>query len=147
MVSNTRRRALGLLLAAAASLRISNLPRALAAAAKKQDCFESKPFGAWKAQATDAQAGARINEVSFVDGVTCDLRIEVQVAASMMENGSKPSLPCRIWCTSASGLAAVFSSAISTTSRSAMCFCRYRPASSAPSKVWMERNPARRRFR
>jgi hypothetical protein len=82
MVSNTRRRALGLLLAAAASLRLPDLPRALAAAAKKKDCFESKSFGPWKAQATDAQAGARINEVSFVDGVACDLRIEIQVAAS-----------------------------------------------------------------
>lgn len=80
MVSNTRRRALGLLLAAAASLRLPDLPRALAA--KKKDCFESKPFGPWKAQATDAQAGARITEVSFVDAKTCDLRIEIQVAAS-----------------------------------------------------------------
>jgi hypothetical protein len=80
MVSNTRRRALGLLLAAAASLRMPNLPRALAA--KKKDCFESKPFGPWKAQATDAQAGARINEVSFVGDGSCDLRIEIQVAAS-----------------------------------------------------------------
>ena len=80
MVSNTRRRALGLLLAAAAALRFPDLPRALAA--KKKDCFESKSFGPWKAQATDAQAGARINEVSFVDAEACDLRIEVQVAAS-----------------------------------------------------------------
>jgi hypothetical protein len=81
MVSNTRRRALGLLLAAAASLRLPDLPRALAAA-KKKDCFESKPFGPWKAQATNAQAGARINEVSFVGDGSCDLRIEIQVAAS-----------------------------------------------------------------
>jgi hypothetical protein len=80
MVSNTRRRALGLLLAAAASLRLPDLPRALAA--KKKDCFESKPFGPWKAQATDAQAGARINEVSFVGDGSCDLRIEIQVAVS-----------------------------------------------------------------
>jgi hypothetical protein len=81
MVSNTRRRALGLLLVAAASLRLPALPRALAAA-KKKDCFDSKPFGPWKAQATDAQAGARINEVSFVDAASCDLRVEIQVAAS-----------------------------------------------------------------
>jgi hypothetical protein len=80
MVSNTRRRALGLLLAAAAALRLPDLPPALAA--KKKDCFESKPFGPWKAQATDAQAGARINEVSFVAAEACDLRIEIQVAAS-----------------------------------------------------------------
>jgi hypothetical protein len=79
MVLNTRRRALGLLLAAAASLRLPGPPRALAA---KKQCFESKPFAPWKAQATDAQAGARITEVSFVDGTSCDLRIEIQVAAS-----------------------------------------------------------------
>jgi hypothetical protein len=77
MLKSTRRRTLGLLLAAASSLRLPSMPRALAA---KKDCFESKPFGPWKAQATDKQAGARINEVSFVE--SCDLRIEVQVAAS-----------------------------------------------------------------
>lgn len=79
MLKSTRRRTLGLLIAAAASLRLPSLPRALAA---NKDCFESKPFGPWKAQATDKQAGARINEVSFVDDGPCDLRIEVQVAAS-----------------------------------------------------------------
>jgi hypothetical protein len=77
MVLNTRRRALGLLLAAAASLRLPSPPRAFAA---KKDCFESKSFAPWKAQATNSQAGARINEVSFVN--ECDLRIEIQVAAS-----------------------------------------------------------------
>jgi hypothetical protein len=80
MLKHTRRRALGLLLAAAAALRLPDLPRALAA--KKKDCFESKSFGPWKAQATDAQAGARINEVGLVDAEACDLRIEIQVAAS-----------------------------------------------------------------
>jgi hypothetical protein len=77
MLKHTRRRALGLLLAAAAALRFPSH----AIAANKQ-CFESKAFGPWKAQATDAQAGARINEVSFVDGKSCDLRIQIQVAAS-----------------------------------------------------------------
>ena len=79
MVLNTRRRALGLLLAAAAALRFPSLPRALAA---KKDCFDSKSFGPWKAQASDAQAGARINEVSFVDAKSCDLRVGIQVAES-----------------------------------------------------------------
>jgi len=79
MVLNTRRRALGLLLAALAVLRFPSVPRALAA---KKDCFESKAFAAWKAQATDTQAGARINEVSFTDAAACDLRVEIQVAAS-----------------------------------------------------------------
>lgn len=77
MVLSTRRRALGLLLAASTALHLP--PRAFAA---KKDCFESKPFGPWKAQATDSQAGARINEVSFVSPNPCDLRVEMQVAAS-----------------------------------------------------------------
>jgi hypothetical protein len=79
MVLNTRRRALGLLLAGAAALRLPPMPRALAQA-KKKECFESKAFGSWKAQASDSRAGARINEVSFTK--PCDLRIEIQVAAS-----------------------------------------------------------------
>ena len=80
MLLNTRRRALGLLLATAAGLRLlPPVPRALAA---KGDCYDSKDFGPWKAQATDAQAGARMTEVKFVDGQNCDLRIDLQVAAS-----------------------------------------------------------------
>ena len=78
MLKNTRRRTIGLLIAAAASSRLlTPFPRAYAA---KKDCFESKAFGPWKAQATDAQAGARINEVRFTSA--CDLRVEIQVAAS-----------------------------------------------------------------
>jgi hypothetical protein len=61
MMVNTRRRALGLFLASAAGLRLlPQVPRALAA---KRDCYDSKDFGPWKAQATDAQAGARLTEV------------------------------------------------------------------------------------
>lgn len=78
MMLHTRRRALGLLLAAGAALRPPAMPRALAA---KKDCFESKAFGPWKAQATDSQAGARINEVQFI-GACDDLRVEIQIAAS-----------------------------------------------------------------
>ena len=78
MLKYTRRRTLGLLIAAAAALRLPSLPRASAA---KKDCFESKAFGPWKAQATDSQAGARINEVTFL--AACDdLRVGIQVAAS-----------------------------------------------------------------
>jgi hypothetical protein len=79
MILNTRRRALGLLLAAAAGLRLVPVRRAFAA---KADCYESKDFGAWKAQATDAQAGARMTEVQFIDAQSCDLRVDLQVAAS-----------------------------------------------------------------
>ena len=80
MVLNTRRRALGLLIAAGAASRLfPSVPRAFAA---KKDCFGQKEFGPWTAQASDSQAGARMNEVSFVKAEACDLRIEVQVAAS-----------------------------------------------------------------
>ena len=80
IVLNTRRRALGLLLAAAAGLRVfSSVPRAFAV---KTDCFDSKAFGPWKGQATDSQAGARINQVKFENPDSCDLRADVQVAAS-----------------------------------------------------------------
>src|SRR5262249_56120892 len=80
LLLSRRRRALGLLLAAAAGLRLlPAVPRALAA---KGDCYDSKDFGPWKAQATDAQAGVRIAEVKFVGGQSCDLRIDLQVAAS-----------------------------------------------------------------
>jgi hypothetical protein len=80
MLLNTRRRALGLLLAAAAGSRLlPPVPRAFAA---KADCYDSKNFGPWKAQATDAQAGVRMTEVKFLDGQNCDLRIDLQVAAS-----------------------------------------------------------------
>jgi hypothetical protein len=79
MLLHTRRRALGLLLAAAAGLTLAP-PRRAGAQASKKDCFDSKAFGPWKAQATNTQAGARINEVEFVK--PCDLRVEVQVAAS-----------------------------------------------------------------
>jgi hypothetical protein len=80
MLLNTRRRALGLLLAAGAAMRLPAVPAAFAATAKKKECFESKAFGPWKGQASNAQAGARISEVTFTK--PCELRVEVQVAAS-----------------------------------------------------------------
>jgi hypothetical protein len=81
MLLNTRRRALGLLLAAAAAARLAHVRPAFAAKDGKKDCFESKTFGHWKAQASNSQAGARINAVQFADE-SCSLRIEVQVAPS-----------------------------------------------------------------
>jgi hypothetical protein len=80
MILNTRRRALGLLLAAAAALRLPSVPRAFAA--DEEDCFDSKAFGPWKAQAADTLAGARINEIKLINAKSCDLRVEIQVAAS-----------------------------------------------------------------
>src|SRR4030042_393760 len=105
MVLNTRRRAVGLLLAAAAAMR---LPRAFAA---KKDCFESKPFGPWKAQASNSLAGARINAVDLIDQ-DCDLRIEIQVAASfegkivVYGDPEKTRLPKKVLITPANRLTA-----------------------------------------
>jgi hypothetical protein len=79
MLLNTRRRALGLILAAGIGLRLPFLQRARAA---EKDCFDSKPFGPWKGLATDSQAGARINQVNFDNDAGCDLHADVQVATS-----------------------------------------------------------------
>jgi hypothetical protein len=81
MLLNTRRRMLGLLAAAIGTSRLVPLvPRELAA--KTQECFQLQPFGDWKGVATNTQAGARIGQVTFAESDTCDLRAEIQVAAS-----------------------------------------------------------------
>ena len=79
MLMNTRRRALGLILAAGVGLRLPFIQRARAA---EKECFDSKQFGPWKGLATDAQAGARINQVQFDNDEACDLHADVQVATS-----------------------------------------------------------------
>jgi hypothetical protein len=79
MLLNTRRRALGLILAAGAGLR---LPLATRARAAEKQCFDSKAFGPWKALATDSQGGARINQIEFDNGDTCPLHADVQVATT-----------------------------------------------------------------
>ena len=78
MLLHTRRRALGLLLAAGAAMRLPALSPVFAQA--KKECLESKSFGPWRAQASDRQAGARINEVTF--DKPCDLQVQVQVSES-----------------------------------------------------------------
>ena len=89
MLLNTRRRMLGLLAAAIGTSRLVQLiPPALAAdteekpASKKSECFALQAFGDWKGTATNKQAGARIGQVTFSDPDACDLRAEIQVAAS-----------------------------------------------------------------
>ncbi len=42
----------------------------------------SKQIGPWKGQATNSQAGARINQIEFESAGDCDLRADIQVAAS-----------------------------------------------------------------
>src|SRR6476646_10620356 len=81
MLLNTRRRMLGLLAAAIGTSRLVPLvPHALAA--KIPEFFQLQPFGDWKGVATNTQAGARIGQVTFAESDTCDLRAEIQVAAS-----------------------------------------------------------------
>jgi hypothetical protein len=77
MLLNTRRRALGLILAGAAALRLS--PRALAKAA---ECFGTQQVAPWVAIATNTQAGAKLGQVAFLDPAHCDLHVEVQVSSS-----------------------------------------------------------------
>lgn len=79
MLLNTRRRALGLILAAGMGLRLPFTQRACAA---ENECFDSKQIGPWKGLATDNQAGARINQVKFNNDGSCDLHADIQVAAS-----------------------------------------------------------------
>ncbi len=79
MLLNTRRRALGLIIAASLGLRLPLVPRARAA---EKQCFDSKAFDPWKALATDSQGGARINQLQFDDGDACPLHADVQVATT-----------------------------------------------------------------
>jgi hypothetical protein len=89
MLLNTRRRMLGLLAAAIGAPRLIQFtPSAFAAetaekpASKKSECFALQPFGDWKGTATNKQAGARIGQLTFSNPDACDLRAEIQVAAS-----------------------------------------------------------------
>ncbi len=82
MLTHTRRRALGLLLAAGVGVRLtSSVSRALAADAKKPDCYAAKDFGPWKAQATDASAGAVMSQLAM-KGTDCDLVADVKIAST-----------------------------------------------------------------
>lgn len=92
MLKHTRRRALGLLIAVGAGARFISLPRAFAAEegdeadeveeVEQVDCYDSKDFGPWKGQATDANAGARISQIPLVKPSKCDLRVDAQVSAT-----------------------------------------------------------------
>ena len=96
MLKHTRRRALGLLIAAGVGARLLS-PHAFAQddiedaegaedveATEDEDpeepeCFDFKTFGAWKGQASDASAGAILNEVPVLDPETCALTMQLQV--------------------------------------------------------------------
>ena len=114
MLRHTRRRALGLLIAACAGSRLATpLPRAFAQDEEEEpgglaeddaapqdeepDCFGSKKFGPWTAQATDINAGATQRDVQAVDPKTCDLALEFQVNtdfdARIFVEGNPDSMP------------------------------------------------------
>jgi hypothetical protein len=107
MLRHTRRRALGLLIAACAGTGfLATLPRARAqdeddggsATPAEPECFESKTFGPWKAQASDEKAGASQSDVPAVNPKGCDLALEFQVntdfdAKIFIEGGEEGSLP------------------------------------------------------
>ena len=76
MLLNTRRRAIGLILAGAAAFR---LPRA---SAKPAGCFGTQQVSPWVAIASNTQAGAKLGQVAFLDPSHCDLHVEVQVSSS-----------------------------------------------------------------
>jgi hypothetical protein len=77
MLLNTRRRAIGLILAGAAALRVS--PQALA---KPAECFGTQQVPPWVAIASNTQAGAKISQIAFLDPAHCDLHVEIQVGSS-----------------------------------------------------------------
>jgi hypothetical protein len=79
MLMNTRRRALALLAAAAGLRLIPFPPRSLA---KTPDCFATQAMGQWKGVATQAQAGARIGQLTFTNADSCDLRGEISVGSN-----------------------------------------------------------------
>lgn len=96
MFTPTRRRALALLVATGAGTRfLPGLTRARAQEVddaeavqdedsegpSEPDCFDSKKFGLWTAQATDLSAGATQSEVPPEDPKTCDIALEFQVNA------------------------------------------------------------------
>jgi len=85
MLTHSRRRALGLLIAAGVGIRlIPSVPRAFAQEEteepEKPDCYETKDFGPWKAQASDQRAGARIGKVPIANPDQCDLAMEAQIS-------------------------------------------------------------------
>jgi hypothetical protein len=107
MLRHTRRRALGLLIAACAGTRLlASAPSAFAQdedteepeAPSEPECYDTKKFGPWTAQASDASAGASQRDVPAIDPKTCDLALEVQVntdfdAKISIQGNEEGSLP------------------------------------------------------
>jgi len=89
MLKQTRRRALGLLIAAGLGAHI--LPAGSRAFAQDEtgndaeddadetECFDTKTFGSWMGQASDTRAGASQSEVPLLDLEACALAMQLQV--------------------------------------------------------------------
>jgi hypothetical protein len=97
MLTQTRRRALGLLLGTFAGSRLISLPLPARAqddvpqddtpddeATSEPDCFDTKTFGGWTAQASDISAGAIRNEIPAVNAKSCDVLTSVEVNAEFV---------------------------------------------------------------
>ncbi|MGI8851765.1 MAG: hypothetical protein ACR2GC_00410 [Methyloceanibacter sp.] len=87
MLRHTRRRALALLLAAAAASFVPAHP----IFAQDDDageeegppeCYETQKFGTWLGRASDRQAGAGFNDVPFKNSKTSPLRADMQVSVN-----------------------------------------------------------------
>lgn len=99
MLTQTRRRALGLLIGTVAGVRLfaSPLPAIAQDDAPEDeetgddapddespsgpDCYDTKDFGRWTAQASDISAGVIQNEVPAADPKTCDLLLSIEVGS------------------------------------------------------------------
>lgn len=92
MLTQTRRRALGLLLGTIAGSRLLALPLPARAqdakpedeepedeTASEPDCFDTKTFGGWTGQASDISAGAIQNNIAAVDPKTCTVLLSAEV--------------------------------------------------------------------
>lgn len=109
MLRHTRRRALGLLIAACAGTRLlASGPHAFAQdedaeteepeTPSEPECYDTKKFGPWMAQASDASAGASQRDVPAIDPKACDLALELQVntdfdAKIFIQGNEEGSLP------------------------------------------------------
>jgi hypothetical protein len=92
---------------ACAGTRLLTMPRALAQVEEEEEeseapaepeCYDSKKFGPWTAQASDASAGASQRDVPPVSPKTCDLALELQVntdfdAKIFVQGNEEGSLP------------------------------------------------------
>jgi hypothetical protein len=85
MLTHTRRRALGLFLAACGARFLPVASRAFAqdgdseesTESSEPECFDTKAFGSWKAQASDSNAGASLSDAPKI--APCDLSMDLQV--------------------------------------------------------------------